>query len=371
MLKKVTFTNFKNFASTTVFDLGSPASYEFNEDIVQNGCITKGIIYGANGSGKSNLALAIFDIIWHLTDKEKLFRKYQNYLNLSINKPTAEFEYEFIFGEHELVYKYSKKDPVTLTRESVFIDGVEVLNYDFLLKEGYTTLKGAETLQLTAKLNPALDKLSRVKYINSNAILEDNPINKTFVDFVMFVDNMLMFYSLNENGYQGFSIGSESYTHGIVAAEKTKEFESFLRDRGIDYELIEIEDNGIKDLYCKFGNKAVPFASIASTGTSSLALFYYWYIKMSSASFVYIDEYDAFYHFELSQSLVELLKKLTNTQIFMSTHNTALLSNDLLRPDAYFMINNNKIKSFEKTTDKEIRKAHNIEKMFKAGTFNA
>lgn len=370
MLKKVKFTNFKNFGSTTVFDLGSPASYEFNEDIIQNGCITKGIIYGTNGSGKSNLALAIFDIIWHLTDKEKLFSKYQNYLNLSINKPTAEFEYEFIFGDHDLVYKYSKKDPVTLTRESVMIDGEEVLNYDFLLKEGYTTLKGAETLQLTAKINTATDKLSRVKYINNNAILEDNPINKTFVDFVTFVDNMLMFYSLNGNGYQGFSIGTESYTTGIVAAGKTKEFEEFLRERDIDYELIEIEENGIKDLYCKFSNKAVSFASIASTGTNSLGLFYYWYIKMSSASFVFIDEYDAFYHFELSQELVKLIKTIANTQVILSTHNTDLITNDLLRPDAYFILKNNKIKSFDQISLKELRRAHNIQKMYKAGAFD-
>ena len=92
---------------------------------------------------------------------------------------------------------------------------------------------------------------------------------------------------------------------------------------------------GKKDvcLNCKFKETSVPFSLIASTGTRSLALFYYLYIKMSSASFVYIDEYDAFYHFELSQALVELIKQLPNTQVFMSTYNTDLISNDILRPD--------------------------------------
>lgn len=37
------------------------------------------------------------------------------------------------------------------------------------------------------------------------------------------------------------------------------------------------------------------FFKIASTGTRSLALFYYWYIRMKNASFVFIDEFDAFY----------------------------------------------------------------------------
>ena len=129
---------------------------------------------------------------------------------------------------------------------------------------------------------------------------------------------------------------------------------------------------GKKDvcLNCKFKETSVPFSLIASTGTRSLALFYYLYIKMSSSSFVYIDEYDAFYHFELSQALVELIKQLPNTQVFMSTYNTDLISNDILRPDTYFLICENRIESFDKLSDKELRNAHNIQKMYKAGSFN-
>lgn len=91
---------------------------------------------------------------------------------------------------------------------------------------------------------------------------------------------------------------------------------------------------------------------------------------MPKVSFAYIDEYDAFYHFELSQELVRLLKGLENTQVFISTHNTDLLSNEILRPDAYFEIEDNKISSLDKRTDKELRKAHNLQKMYKAGSFN-
>ena len=370
MLKKVVITNFKNFKLKTVFDLGTPANYEFNDEIIKNGCLTKGIVYGINGSGKSNLALAIFDIVLHLTDKQKMTEKYLNYLNLDSNKPVADFEYFFTFNKHSLIYRYSKKDATTLVRESLLIDDSEVMSYDFVQKEGYSTLRGTENLQLSSKINSAADKLSRVKYINSNAILEDNEINRTFVDFVNFVDNMLMFYSLDGNGYQGFSLGADSFTQGIIRENKMREFEEFLRSRGIDYHLESVEINGIKELFCRYNNSLILFTTIASTGTRSLALFYYWYIKMSSASFVFIDEYDAFYHFELSQSLVQLLKGLGNTQVILSTHNTDLLSNELLRPDAYFIIDNNSIKSLDKLTSKELRKAHNIQKMYKAGTFN-
>lgn len=370
MLKKFSVTNFKNFKTKAVFELDKPANYEFNSEIVKNSIMSKGIIYGINGSGKSNLALAIFDIVVHLTDKEKSLDKYQLYLNLDSNKREAEFEYVFEFDGIEVVYRYSKTDVLTLVNESLYIDNQEVLNYDYARRSGYTALKGAETLQLSSTLVTEADKLSRVKYIKSNAILQDTPENRAFISFTTFVDNMLMFYSLNENRYQGLCVGSESYTQGIVQAGKEKEFEEFLSSQGVHYTLIGIEVNGQKELFCKFNNSMVPFVMVASTGTRSLALFYYWYLKMKQASFVYIDEYDAFYHFELSQALVELIKELKNSQVFLSTHNTDLISNDILRPDAYFLIRDNKIRSFDQITDKELRRAHNIQKMYKAGAFN-
>ena len=370
MLKRFSVTNFKNFKNKTVFELDKPANYEFNSVIVKNNIITKGIIYGINGSGKSNLALALFDIVIHLTDKEKTIDKYQFYLNLDSTKSEADFEYCFDFDGSEVIYQYSKTDVMTLVREALYINGQEVLQYEFSRKTGYTSLKGAETLQLSSALTTEVDRLSRVKYVKSNAILQDTPENRSFMSFISFIDNMLMFYSLDEKRYQGLCVGPDSYTQGIIREGKEKEFEEFLRSQGVNYNLIDVAVNGQKELFCKFNNMSVPFYLVASTGTRSLALFYYWYLKMTQASFVFIDEYDAFYHFELSQELIELVKQLGDTQVFVSTHNTDLISNDLLRPDAYFLIRDNDIHSFDKITDKELRRAHNIQKMYKAGSFN-
>lgn len=370
MLKRFSVKNFKNFKDNIVFEMDHPANYEFNSEIVKNGCITKGIVYGINGSGKSNLALAIFDIILHLTDKERALDKYQNYSNLYSENKEVDFEYSFVFDGIDVNYRYSKTAPLSLIYETVQINGEDVLHYDFREKTGFSKLVGTESLQLTAPSTSGADQLSRVKFVKSNALLQDNAVNRAFSSFVSFVDSMLMFYSLTANRYQGFDVGSESYTRGIINAGKIKEFEQFLREQGVDYELISLDMNGQSELFCKFPHANVPFFTIASTGTISLALFYYWYIKMEHASFVFIDEYDAFYHFELSQEIVRLIKKLENTQIILSTHNTDLLSNDLLRPDAFYLLNDNCIRSFDKISDKELRKAHNIQKMYKAGVFN-
>ena len=84
---------------------------------------------------------------------------------------------------------------------------------------------------------------------------------------------------------------------------------------------------------------------------------------------MFIDEFDAFYHHELSRLIVEELKKL-DIQFILTTHNTSIMTNVLLRPDCYFVMNKNEIKSLSKSTDKELREAHNLEKMYKAGSFN-
>lgn len=370
MLKRFIVTNFKNFGNRTELILDTPSNYEFHEEIVENNCITKCMFYGKNGSGKSNLALALFDIVLHLTDKERAFDKYNWYLNLSGDKACAEFEYLFQFGDDEVSYHYRKSGPLSLLNETLIINGEEVVQYDFIKQEGFTKLKGSETLQLNTGLQIGINGLSRVKYIKSNAILEDNEINKAFAGFIDFVDRMLMFYSLDSNRYQGFSLGVSSYTLGIIEANRIREFQEFLHQQGVDYDLVAMDFNGSNDLFCRFPKQAVRFVDIASTGTKSLALFYYWYISMEQASLVFIDEYDAFYHFELAQELVRLVRSIKNTQVFMSTHNTDLLSNDLLRPDAYYIIENDMIRPLNEKTDKELRRAHNLQKMYKAGSFN-
>ncbi len=181
MLKKFTVTNFKNFGRKTIFDLSNPANFAFHREVVKDGIVSKGIICGINGCGKSNLALAIFDIVVHLTDKEKLFDKYRPYLNLDQEKKEADFEYVFSFYGIEVIYRYSKTSVDTLVFEALEIDNKEVIRYDFVRREGYVSLKGAETIQLISSFNEYDNKLSRIKYVKANALLKETKENKVFI----------------------------------------------------------------------------------------------------------------------------------------------------------------------------------------------
>jgi hypothetical protein len=84
---------------------------------------------------------------------------------------------------------------------------------------------------------------------------------------------------------------------------------------------------------------------------------------------VFIDEFDAFYHHELSNLIIRKLKE-TGTQFIVTTHNTSVMTNDLMRPDCYFLMDNRKILPLSECTEKELREAHNIEKIYKAGAFH-
>ena len=367
MLKKFSVENFKGFKGKITLDLGAPCNYGFNTEIIENGCVTKGVIYGINGSGKSNLGIAIFDIITHLTDKHKMVRNYDYYLNLSGRKAYAEFEYLFLFDGHEVKYWYSKTSVETLKEERLFIDDKEVIYYDFVDNDGFTILEGSETLNASIKSESTI---SRVKYVNSNSILADNEQNAAFKKFISFVERMLLFYSLDDRGYEGFLDIVEGIADGIINAGKVKDFQEFLKENDIDYNLYVRETDGRKAIYCHFDNKDADFFNIASTGTKSLALFYYWYIRMEKASFVFADEFDAFYHFELSESVLKRLRGIPGVQVLATTHNTDLMSNEFLRPDCYFLLQNNAVKAIPQLTEKELRQAHNLQKMYKAGAFN-
>ena len=139
----------------------------------------------------------------------------------------------------------------------------------------------------------------------------------------------------------------------------------------MNYKLSWFMNNGIPILMADFPNgKQAPFVSLASTGTMSLLLFFFWTVAFNSISFLFIDEFDAFFHYESAENIVLRLNKRKNFQSVLTTHNTYLMQNKLTRPDCCFIMTNNKITNLFNSTDKEIREAHNLEKMYINGAFN-
>ena len=369
MLIEFKVEGFKNFEKELVFDLSKTRNYNFSENAIKDGIVKTGLVYGINGSGKSNLGLAIFDIILHLTDKEKTIDLYDYYLNLTNSNTMAKFYYKFKFGNDILEYEYQKDKPQNLVSEVVKINNKLIAEYDYLTNKFELNLEGTESLNKNLNGN----NISFIKYINNNINPKEDSeqfkIKKIIEKFISFVDNMLFFTSLNRNFYQGFKKGNGTISDEIINNGKLKDFENFLNEAGVTYKLIEKKIGKDKRIYCKFKSGEVDFFEIASKGTCSLTLFYSWLISLDKVSFVFIDEFDAFYHVDLAKRVVEELLKL-NIQAILITHDTTIMTNDLLRPDCYFVLSEGKIKSLPDLTEKELRQAHNLEKMYRAGAFN-
>lgn len=369
MLRKFKVSNFKSFEKNFELDLTAINGYEFNRSSIKNGIVNNAIIYGQNGVGKSNLALAIFDIISHLTDKERNEIVYKNYLNAYGDDNEAHFCYEFLINSKIVVYEYKKTDYKTITYEYLQIDKEELVVFDRIKSsKANVYLKGAENLKTEIDNN----ELSILKYVKNNTILDNNDINDTFKSFFMFVEQMLYFRSLLDRTYLGFDVGSKHIFEDIIKKKNVQHFETFLNQAGVECKLSEVEQLGRKTIAFSFNGKQLPFSDVASTGTIALSLFYFWYQELkenNTVPFLFIDEFDAFYHHSLSTLIVEKLKE-TGVQFILTTHNTSIMTNDLLRPDCYFTMTKQQVCSFSNSTPKELREAHNIEKMYKSGSFN-
>lgn len=367
MLKKFTVENFKGFKDKLVFDL-TARDYAFNPELVREGIVNKAIIYGPNGIGKSSLGMALFDIVEHLTDKARVRDEYlKNYRNLESDDTEITFSYLFIFGEDEILYEYAKTDVEELVWEKLTINNETVIDYNF-----FAPMRQSVKKEWVGDLNIGLadNRLSVVKYIYRN--LPTNTI-PALTRMVQFCENMLWYRCLSDgNTYAGFTNGGGKLTKIIYEKKALKEFQDFLSENGVNYHLDFEMENDSPVLYAYFhhGERKAEFFSMASSGTRALLLFFTWKIQaFDRLSLLFIDEFDAFFHYQSAENIVIQLNKLINFQTILTTHNTYLMQNRLTRPDCCFLMSPGKISNLYNCTDKEIREAHNLEKMYIGGVF--
>ncbi len=364
MLTRFAVKNYRGFSKRLEWDLSHPSNYNFNQSAIKDGIVKNGIVYGPNGSGKTNLSMAIFDIVFHMTQKYKKGDYYHNYVYADSPNGIVEFEYDFRFDNHDLSYAYFKDHEGRLVKETLVVDGTTVFDHS---KDGLTIDPELFPLENSFKEN-IINNDNHVSIVN--VLLSSLPLlsGHFLLKLRDFVNGMLWFRNVDRREFIGLENNNGNIDEYIIKNHLVEDFKDFLKSiSGQEFEFAN-HDDGDKVLVCLYDGNKMPFNTIASTGTQGLMLLYYWVKKMDKANFVFIDEFDAFYHFDLAYAVCQLLFNL-DCQAFVSTHNTYLMTNDLLRPDCNFLLASNCIKPLCDCTDKELRLGHNMEKLYRANAF--
>ena len=365
MLKSFTVKGYRNFRDPVTLDLSGVRDYRFNEKNVRSGIITNALLLGKNASGKTNFGCAITDVLNNLVyvnreERERYSKIDPPFLNADSDGDTAAFDYLFSFENTNLRYQYEKDDNQRLVSERLYI--AEDLVFDFdnrhgRLVDGDLSLVGAENLNFTF----ADEYLGLAAYLVNSIPPERLGI---FAQFASLVFRMLSLSSeLRGRAARNHIIKS------IIDQDRVSSFEAFLCRFGVDEHLVvKTEPDGSKALY--FDHKRpVPFAEACSSGTETILNIFYFY-EMRRMSFYFIDEFDAYCHYEMAEKLVEYFGESSSCQTICATHNTSLVKNDLMRPDCVFLIDGAGIRSLADRTDREIRQGNNVEKLMRGGEFS-
>jgi AAA15 family ATPase/GTPase len=397
VLKLFEVTGYKNFDKTIRLDFSDVRDYQFNTECVRDGLLSRMIVYGKNASGKSNLGHAIFDIVMHLTnkhaerpllidkDKEKEDKYILiSYLNANSDCKYAEFHYVFTFDGKEVDYVYRKRDAFSILYEKLLIDNQKQFEVDRLNKKNNWTDKSFDH-----SFPNALSDYEKNAYLTSPLMryvfdaLNTRHAESTLQRFKDFVETMLFFRSLQKSFYSGYIVKEKlpKYESYLVNNPLLEKFKAFLAEADVEEDICTMKSDVEADistmgsdkeriLAVRHGNKKLPFWNVASSGTKDLYMLFYWKCIAPKASLLFIDEFDAYYHFELAEFVVKHLKGLPIPQIILTSHNTNLLTNRLLRPDCCFSLSNGKLEPFVKATSRVLREGHNLENLYKSGEFD-
>lgn len=378
MLKRFEVSNYRTFEKMISIDFSNVGGYQFNQDCITDNIMSKMIVYGRNATGKTNFGNAILDIV-NILVPGNIWNPYDdNFLNADSDKAYAEFKYVFQFGEDEIQYSYKKVTNEKLLDERLIINNKDSFYMEFDKQTGSVydmNIVNVEGLVLKRYFD-SLDmyedgervtKTSTLPFlrwlINSTPLPEDSVLLKLddYVKRMKVIEKANPMIFVNTNFYEL-----------LDKDDNLQDFEDFLNVMGVECKLtLRTLPEGKKELYFVH-NKLVPFMETASSGTLALLNLYKRLSIGKEASFLYLDEFDAFYHYEMSENVVKFFKaKYPKCQLILTTHNTNLMTNKLMRPDCLFIISRDgRLTALCDATTRELREGHNLEKLYISGEFD-
>ena len=368
MLAKMYLTNFLSFKERTEIDLTASKYSILGKTNVYKIEILKGALFiGPNASGKSNALKGLSFIIKMIKGEGVSFNRYRC---LFSDNPIITIEYEFIFESKKVEYVIEYNIQTNSISENLKIDEITVLKRtgntgELRIGQSVTTddQVDSETLFL------------RTASFNTGRFPQEPTLRK----LMDFLQNSYIVDEYNWDARVGSTITRYAEEFGVEKINKY--LTAFKYDFSMEYGS-ESEGAGLK-LTLGADNKMVflkrksfPFPNVLineSQGNQVFADLLPHLIRViENAGMLIVDEFGNSFHNKLAEKIISFfMENAKNSQIFITSHHTNLISNSVFRPDQINLITflNTSGSNVKRLSQFKPREAQNLEKMYLGGMF--
>lgn len=368
MLTKMYLTNFLSFSERTEFDFTASKYSILGETNVYNHEVLKGALFiGPNASGKSNALEGLAFLIKLIKGDGASF---ENYRCNFAKTPFTIVEYEFIFNNKKVTYTIEYNRREKSISEDLSIDSILVLKRSGSKGE----LRIGETITVDDQLDGDTLFL-RTASFNTGRFPQE-PVLRELMDYIL---NSYCIDGYNQGAHWGKTITKYVEEHGV---EKINQYlQDFNYDFFIEYGS-ESEGEGFKvstssdkkSVFLK--RKSFPIPSTFYSESQGNQVFSDMLPNLirviESPGMLVFDEFGNSLHNKLAEKIIRFfMNTAKDSQIFITSHHTNLISNSVFRPDQIDLITfqdaaGSKVKRLSQFKPRE---AQNMEKMYLGGMF--
>ncbi len=368
MLTKMYLTNFLSFKERTEFDFtASKYSILGKTNVYEDEMLKGALLIGPNASGKSNALIGISFIIKMIKGEGTTF---SNYRCIFTKNPITTLEYKFLIERKEVDYVIEYNVNTNSISENLKIDDITVLQ-----RTGKT---GELRIGQTVTIDEQVDNETlflRTASFNTGRFPQEPTLRK----LMDFLQNSYIIDGYNMGAPYGKTISKYAEEFGVEKINKY--LEEFKYDFSVEYGS-ESEGGGLKivigsDKKAVFlKRKSFPIPNIIvneSQGNQVFAdLLPNLISVIENSGMLIIDEFGHSLHNKLSEKIIRFfMENAKDSQIFITSHHTNLISNSVFRPDQVNLItfqdeSGSKVKRISQFKPRE---AQNLEKMYLGGMF--
>ena len=368
MLTKMYLTNFLSFLERTEFDFTS-SKYTIlsGTNVAENGILKGALMIGPNASGKSNALRGLKFLINLIKGEGVSVSSYRCYF---AKVPITSAEYDFIFSGKKVSYTISYDIKTKNLSERLLVDEKEVL-----AREGNIGKLNIGDVSISEENLDNDTLFLRTASFNTGRFPQE-PILRELMDYLF---NSYYIDGYNQSALLGKTVIKYAEDNGV---EKLNDYlNEFKYDFFVEYgeassgEGLNIRlGSGQKSIFFKRKTFPMPSAFFSeSQGNQVFADMLPQIIRViENPGMLVIDEFGNSLHNKLAEKIVKFFMEKANcSQLYITSHDTNLVSNSVFRPDQINLITfeNSKGSKVKRISVYKPREAQNLEKMYLGGMF--